>query len=596
MAEQPAYQHGISLLHELKYPADFEHFEYANPDAPKGGELTLSTTAHIQNFSGVPGTGVPSAQGLGRTVDRLMIRSADELSGLYGQLADGVALSADRKSLFIPLHEKARWHDGVAVTTKDVQFSYNELLERVFGKVYLESWIQSLEIVNDKEMVVHHRGVFTNSNLVALTWFPVRPAHYYAGKDPSAPTLVPPLGSGPYRVVDFDRNFVRYERVEDYWGRDIAVNLGRYNFDVIQYDVYRDATVAREAIRKGLFDIYFETDIRHWVSSYEIPALEAGSLVMETRSLEKFIGLASAIVLNLDHERLRDVRVREALTLALDFEWQNRVFQFGSQSRALSYFANSPFAASGLPTQAELALLAPYRDRLPERVFTEAFQLPVSNGSGVHRSALERARDLLAEAGWMIHGGRLVNAAGQPFELELTTQDPSQRRVLLPYIESLRMLGIDARLRLLDNVAWVNHFRERNFDAVVRGHDFLNPPLGELQSYFGSRTADLELGGNIAGLRDPIVDALIEEAEQTGGTIEAAMTACRALDRVLLWGFYHIPLNIPDKERFVRWDKFARPEHEAVAKYEYLIGSAVRVLDSWWIDPDGASRLTRAGK
>ena len=596
VAEQPAYQHGISLLHELKYPADFEHFEYANPDAPKGGELTLSTTAHIQNFSGVPGTGVPSAQGLGRTVDRLMIRSADELSGLYGQLADGVALSADRKSLFIRLHEKARWHDGVAVTTKDVQFSYNELLERVFGKVYLESWIQSLEIVNDKEMVVHHRGVFTNSNLVALTWFPVRPAHYYAGKDPSGPTLVPPLGSGPYRVVDFDRNFVRYERVEDYWGRDIAVNRGRYNFDVIQYDVYRDATVAREAIRKGLFDIYFETDIRHWVSSYDIPALEAGSLVMEMRSLQKFIGLASAIVLNLDHERLRDVRVREALTLALDFEWQNRVFQFGSQSRALSYFANSPFAASGLPTQAELALLAPYRDRLPERVFTEAFQLPVSNGSGVHRSALERARDLLAEAGWMIHGGRLVNAAGQPFELELTTQDPSQRRVLLPYIESLRMLGIDARLRLLDSVAWVNHFRERNFDAYVRGHDFLNPPLGELQSYFGSRTADLELGGNIAGLRDPIVDALIEEAEQTGGTIEAAMTACRALDRVLLWGFYHIPLNIPDKERFVRWDKFARPEHEAVAKYEYLVGSAVRVLDSWWIDPNSASRLTRAGK
>ena len=220
VAQQPAYQHGISLLHELKYPADFEHFEYANPDAPKGGELKLSTTAHIQNFSGVPGTGVPSAQGLGRTVDRLMIRSADELSGLYGQLTDGVGLSADRKSLFMRLHEQARWHDGVAVTTKDVEFSYDELLKRVFGKVYLESWIESLEIVNDKEMVVHHRDAFTNSNLVALTWFPIRPAHYYAGKDSSAPTLAPPVGSGPYRVADFDRDFVRYERVEDYWGRD----------------------------------------------------------------------------------------------------------------------------------------------------------------------------------------------------------------------------------------------------------------------------------------------------------------------------------------------------------------------------------------
>ena len=595
MAEQPAYRHGISLLHELKYRADFEHFEYANPHAPKGGELKLSTTTPIRNFSGVPGTGVPGAQGIGRTVDRLMIRSADELSGLYGQLADGVALSADGKSLFIRIHESARWHDGVPVTTTDVKFSHDELLKLPFGKVYLQSWIESLQIVNDKEMIVHHRGVFTNSNLVALTWFPIRPAHYYAGKD-STRALVPPVGSGPYRVADFDSDFVRYERVRDYWGRDIPVNRGRYNFDIIRYDVYRDATVAREAVRKGLFDIYFETDIRHWMSSYDIPAVEAGSLIMETRFLQKFIGPASAIVLNLDRERFKDVRVREALTLALDFEWQNRVFQYGSQQRALSYFANSSFAAIGLPTQAELALLAPYRDRLPARVFTEAFQLPVSHGAGVHRSALERARDLFADAGWTIRGGRLVNASGQQFELELTTQVPSQRRILLPYIESLKTLGIDARLRLLENVAWVNHWRMRNFDAYLRGHDFLNPPLGELRSYFGSRAADLELGGNMAGLRDPVVDALIEKAEREAATIEAAITACRALDRVLLWGFYHIPLHVPDEERFVRWDKFARPEHEAVAQYEYLVGSAVRILDSWWIDPDRARRLTPAGK
>ncbi|MXY57687.1 MAG: ABC transporter substrate-binding protein [Gammaproteobacteria bacterium] len=588
MAEPPAYRHGISLLHELKYPADFEHFEYANPDAPKGGELRLAATNPIRNFAGVPGTGVPGAQGLGRTVDRLMIRSADELSGLYGQLADGIALAADRRSLFIRLNDKAHWHDGVPVTTTDVKFSYDELLKRAFGKVYLQSWIEALEIVNARELIIHHRRAFTNSNLVALTWFPIRPAHYYAGKDSSTPTLVPPVGSGPYRVADFDADFVRYERVEDYWGRDIPVNRGRYNFDAIRYDVYRDATVAREAIRKGLFDIYFETDIRHWVSSYDIPALATGSLVMETRSVQKFIGLATGIVLNLDRPRLRDVRVREALTLALDFEWQNRVFQYGSQTRATSYFANSPFAATGPPTQAELAVLAPYRDRLPERVFTQAFRLPVSDATRLNRTALERARNLFAEAGWTLKDGRLVNAAGQVFELELTTQNPAQRRVLLPYIEALETLGIDARLRLLDNVAWVNNLRKRDFDAYVRGHDFLNPPLGELESYFGSGTADLELGGNMAGLRNPIVDALIDHAERMVGSLEEAMTACRALDRVLLWGFYHIPLNIPDEERFVRWDKFARPKGEAVAKYEYLVGSSVRILDSWWIDPDKA--------
>lgn len=589
VAEQPIYQHGISLMHDLKYPASFKHFEYANPDAPKGGELYLSTTTNIQNFAGVPGTGVPSAQGIGRTVDRLLLRSADELSGLYGQLADGIALSADRKSLFIRIHEKAQWHDGVPVTTKDVKFSYDDLLGRIFGKVYLATWIESLEIVNDKELVVRHRESFTNSNLVALTWFPIRPAHYYADKEPGAPTLVPPVGSGPYRVVAFDTDYVRYERVEDYWGRDIPVNRGRYNFDVIQYDVYRDANVAREAFRKGLFDIYFENDIRHWVSSYDIPALAEGSLIMETRSLEKFIGLGTAIVLNLDQERLQDVRVREALTLALDFEWQNRVYRYDLQSRALSYFANSSFASSGLPTEAELALLAPYRDRLPGRVFTDSFQLLASEGKGVHRSALEKARDLLGQAGWTITNGRLVNAQGVLFELELTTQDAAMRRVLLPYIESLKVLGIDARLRLLDSVTWVNFLRERDFDAYVRGHDFLNPPLGELESYFGSKTADMELGGNMAGIRDPIVDALIEKAE-AAPTIQAAMVASRALDRVLLWGFYHIPLNVPDEERIVRWDKFARPEREAVAKYEYLVGSAIRLVDSWWVDAGKASK------
>ena len=583
-AEQPEYQHGISLLHELKYPRDFKHFEYANPDAPKGGELKLATTNYIQNFGSVPGTGVPNAQGIGRTVDRLLVRTADELSGLYGQLVSGIALSEDRRAVYLRLHEEARWHDGVPLTTRDVKFSYEDLLTRVFGKVYLATWIDSMEIVNDKELIVHHRDVFTNSNLVALTWFPIRPAHYYEDKDPGAPTLKPPVGSGPYRVIKFDKGYVRYERVKDYWGKDIPVNQGRYNFDIIHYDVYRDATVAREAFRKGLFDIYFETDIRHWESSYNVPALEQGLIIKEIRSLEKFIGQQTAIVLNLDLERLRDVRVREALTLAFDFEWQNRVFQFNSQSRAASYFANSSFAATGLPSEGELELLEPYRDQLPKRVFTEPFLLPMSSGTDVNRSALTRARDLLAEAGWTIRGGRLIDATGTQFELELTTQSPAMRRILLPYIESLKVLGIDANIRLLDNIAWVNFLRQRDFDAYVRGHDFLNPPLGELDSYFGSKTADMELGGNIAGIRDPIVDALILLAEGMPH-IESAMSASRALDRVLLWGFYHIPLNGIDEERFIYWDKFARPGGEAVGRYEYLIGSTIRILDSWWIRP-----------
>ncbi len=293
-AREPDYRHGISLLHELKYSADFEHFEYANPDAPKGGGIVLSTTSNVVNFNGAPVPELPNAVGLGRTVDRLLARSGDELSGLYGQLAEGVALSPDGKTLHLRLHAHARWHDGEPGTAVDVRFSYDEMPATVFGRVYLEPWVECLEVVGPLELAVHHGKTFTNANLVALTWFPVRPAHYWRDRDPARATLVPPVGSGPYRVAGFDRSHVRYERVDGYWGRDLPVNPERYNFDEIRYDVYRDASVAREAFRKGLFDVTFESDIRHWVSSYEGQDLDRGWMRRGTRDVRKFIGARKA--------------------------------------------------------------------------------------------------------------------------------------------------------------------------------------------------------------------------------------------------------------------------------------------------------------
>ena len=582
LAEQPPYRHGISLLHDLKYPADFTHFDYANPSAPKGGSVSLSTTWPIRNFSGAWGTGVANASGLERTIDRLLVRSADEQSALYGLLVDGIALSHDGKSLFIRLHEAARWHDGVPMTTSDVRFSYAAMeATSLAGKIYMQSWLDSIEIVNSRELVIHHRDFFSHANLLALTTFPVRPAHYYADRDPGKTTLEPPLGSGPYRVAGFDRNHVVYERVDDYWARDLPVNRGRHNFDTIRYDVYRDTSVAREALGKGLLDVFWESDIRHWHTSYDIPALKTGRLLMDTRKVSKYVGQERALVFNLEREKLRDVRVREALTLAFDFEWQNRVFHHDSQSRALSYFAGSSMAARGLPTEDEIALLAPHRDQLPDRVFTEPFQLPMSIGRGPHRAALQRARQLLADAGWTLVDGRLRNTHGQPFTLEIATHHAWAKRLLLPYVESLARLGIDARLRLLDNVTAVRFKRQRRFDMYFRGHEFLNPPMGQLHGYFGSASADREMGGNLAGIRDPVVDALIELA-QRAPNMKTAAIASRALDRVLLWGFYHIPLNMPDEERFLYWDKFGRAD-ESAAMYEYLEGGLARVIDSWWI-------------
>ena len=582
LAEQPSYQHGISLLHDLKYAADFNHFDYANPSAPKGGSLTLSTTWPIRNFSGAWGTGVANAAGLERTFDRLFVRSADEQSAMYGLLVDGIALSADGKSLFIRLHEKARWHDGVPVTTADLRFSYDAMdATSLAAKAYFRRWVESFEIVNDRELVIRHKDVFAHSNLMALTTFPVRPAHYYVDRDPGETTLEPPIGGGPFRIAGFDRNHVIYERVDDYWARDLPVNRGRHNFDTIRYDVYRDSTVAREAFRKGLFDIFWETDIRYWVSSYDIPALKSGRIRKEIRSVRKNIGQARALVFNLNRDMFRDARVREALTLAFDFEWQNRVLHHDSQSRALSYFAGSSFAARGLPTEEENALLAPYRDQLPDRVFTEPFQLPRSTGQGSHRAALQRARRLLAEAGWTVVDGRLQDARGEPFRLEIATQFGWAKRLLLPYIESLAFLGIDARFRLLENVLAAKYKRQRRFDMFLVGREFSNPPMGQLHNYFSSAAAVAELGGNLAGIDDPVVDTLVGLA-QSAPNMETATVVCRALDRVLLWGFYHIPLNMPDEERFLYWDKLGRSDDSA-AIYEYLTGGLARVIDSWWI-------------
>lgn len=577
----PQYQHGISLLHELKYPADFEHFDWVNPSAPKGGALVLSASEPVRNFSGAWGTSVTSAPGIEKTVDRLFVQAADELGALYGVLADGVALSRDRKSLYIRLHEKARWHDGVPVTTDDVRYSFEVLEKTDLNSAFiLRAWLKSIEIVNEREFVIHHRDVFTQSDLGQLANVHIRPAHYYVDRDPGKVTLEPPVGSGPYRVADFDQGYVVYERMADYWGRDLPVNRGRFNFDTIRYDVYRDATITRQAIRKGLIDVYEESDILHWHTSYDDPSLRARGLVQATRSLDLYIGPRWGLAFNLSREKFSDVRVREALTLMFDFEWQNRVFHFNEQRRAGSYFSGSPFAASGLPSQEELAILEPYRDRLDERVLTQAFELPVSTGRGVNRSAMLRAHELLIEAGWTLDEGRWKGANGQALVVEVAANHGWAKRLLLPYVESLVALGVDARFRFLEGVTAMSYKRKRRFDLYFKNYDVPNPPLPILPMAFHSARADMEGAGNINAIRDPVVDDLILRAQRAANLNEATVIL-RALDRVLSWGFYDILLSAPDHERFVYWVKFGRPD-DAKARFAFLTDGYLEVIDSWW--------------
>ena len=571
------YAHGISLIHDLKYAPEFTHFEYLNPKATKGGNLVLSASGAIKNFTWVLDAVVEPVEGLWRTYDRLLVRSADELSGFYGSLAQGIALSDDRRTLYLKLHPEARWHDGVPLTARDVKYSFDRAAQTLDGRVFMQ-WLESVEILNQRELALRHRDTYTNANLLIVAGQLILPYHYWRDKDPTMTHPTPSVGSGPYRVVDYGRSHVVYERVPDYWGRDLPVNRGRYNFDRIRHEVYRDGTVKREAFFKGLIDVHFEGDVRYWDTSNEIPAVASGKIKKDTFQTASRIGSQFVIVFNVDSDLFSDIRVREALTIAFDFEWQNRTLYYGLATRATSYFAGSVFASSGLPTQAEHSLLEPYRDQLQERVFTQKFELPVSSGRNVNRASLLRAAELLREVGWNLEDFRLVNADGELFEFEILNYSSSFQRVLLPFAEALDKLGITSHIRMMDSAQFIRRRRARDFEMLIWAHDLVAPPTTHLRSYFHSWAANPGMMTyNITNIRHPVVDALIEHAERAA-SFDDLITATRALDRVLLWNFYNIPLNGIDQTRFFYWDRFGRPELEHTAGYGWPF------VEGWWLD------------
>ena len=583
-AAEPVYEHGISFFHELKYPANFSHFDFINPEAPKGGVLVRSTQTDFNTLSLITDVGA-TAPGVVWTYDTLVSYRSEEMSSFYGALADGLSVAEDTRTLFIRLHPDARWHDGVPITARDVKFTVELIQSSIRFRGYF-SWVQSAEILSEREIAFRLHSELTISNVFPLSWFPIMPAHYWEGRDPTRASLEPPLASGPYRVADVRQGrYVRYERVPDYWGRDIAVNKGRFNFDQIRYDVYRDATVAREALRKGLFDAWLERDDRYWATGYDIPARDKGWLVMDYLDHREEIGINRVIALNNRRERFKDPRVREALTLAVDFEWENRVLRFGLLDRAMSNFAGAPsLEARGLPSEGELALLAPFREQLPKRLFTEVFEFPRSTGIGRNRASLERARALLAESGWRIKDGVLVNDAGEPFEIEFLSVDGADQRTVLPYLGALKPLGITGRIRLVEAAQFVHLRQEFDYDAIITQNDILAPPIVFLANFFHSQSASEGQSFNASGIADPVVDALIANAIKVTTEEEMAI-ACRALDRVLLWGFYQIPLDAIAPFRLVYWDKFGRPEREDLAVYKSPFP------DGWWYDDTKAARI-----
>lgn len=586
------YRHGLSFVAALRYPAGFSHFNYVNPRAPKGGALVTSVGGSWDSFNPIIGKGQLAAGSDltgSRNVlyDRLMEPSADEMASQYGRLAEGVALAPDFSWVAYRLRPGARWHDGEPLTVEDIVFTFEAM--KAHGSPVLKTALRDVarvEILGPREFrYVMEPGRVQNASVALLLGqLIVLPKHYWSTRDVSKTTVEPPLGSGPYRIGRFIAGRrIEYERVPDYWGRDLAVNRGRYNWDTIAIDYFRDANVQREAHLSGETDIREEGQAKSWALTYNFPGRDRGLFVRELIPLSRAEGVWWAVFYNLRLPRFQDARVREALLLLYDWRWQNRVLSFGFYKQARSLFNNSPMEHKGLPSAEELKLLEPFRDQLPERVFTQQFDPPETSGYGFNREHLAKAIELFREAGWVIRDGVMVNAkTGEPFTVEAILVSPELVRTLTPFMHRLRSVGIDARARAPEVSNWQYRMRTRDFEMGMMTIVPSNTPGYELRNLLHSDYADRDYGGNWPGIKNPVVDFLVEKII-AASTESELLAATRALDRVVLWNFYFIPRAYRPGARVVYWDRYGRPETEPLQRTVWF--------DTWWIDPEKSRRV-----
>ncbi|MBB3229843.1 extracellular solute-binding protein [Halomonas stenophila] len=573
-------RHALALYGEPALPADFSHFPHADPAAPVGGTLTRAATGSFDSTNPFIIQGTP-ATGLNAIYDTLMVANPDEPFTMYGLLAEGIRLDPDRQWIEFDLHPEARFHDGTPVTTADVIFSFETLTEKgqpFYGAYYAD--VTEVRAVD--EDTVHFDLADSESRELPLILgqMPVLPAHYWEGRDFEATTRDALLGSGPYRIarVDPGRRIV-YARVEDYWGQDLPVNRGRHNIGRLVFDYYRDQTVALEAFKAGNLDMRIESSARNWATAYDFPAAEAG-FVQRLEVPDGQPAGMQAYVINLRREKFQDVRVREALNLAFDFEWLNQNLFYGAYERTRSYFENSAMAAEGLPGEGELALLEPHREALPERVFEQP--LPIEQPQDM-RARLREALNLLHEAGYENRAdGMLVDArTGEPLTLEVLLFDTQFERVVQPLLRNLARLGVQGDIRIVDVNQYLNRLRRFDFDVIVGSFPQSANPGNEQREFWGSEYADAPQSRNLIGLQDPVIDDLVDRLIAADSR-EALDTAAQALDRVLRWGFHVIPQWHLDTTRIALWDKFGWQEPFPHYNLD---------LDAWWVDPDRAAEI-----
>lgn len=610
---EPVRKHALSLINPPEYPADFSHFKYVNPAAPAGGTLRLSQIGTFDTLNPFAIKGVPAA-GLALMYDQLLASSLDEPSVEYAQVAEWVSHPDDYSSVTFGIREGARWHDGEPVTVEDVIFSFEALKANLpFWKLYWQN-VTKAEQTGPRE-VTFSFDVQGNRELpLIMGQLSVLPKHYWTGtgadgqpRDITKTTLEPPLGSGPYRIasVTAGRTIV-YERVADYWGKDLAVARGQFNFGEIRQEYFRDQTAAFEQFKAGALDLYIESSAKNWATAYDFDATKDGRVVKQNIALKTGEAM-QAFVFNTRRAKFQDRRLRRAFNHAFDFEWANKNLFFDQYSRVGSYFQNTELAASGLPEGAELAILESVRDKVPAEVFTKVWANPTNSDPGAMRKNLGEAQRLLNEAGWrtveeaqedpncgffcklMITVGLqsrtvtnvMKNSAGEKLEVEFLLVSPLFERIVLPYAQNLERLGIKASVRVVDPAQYQRRLDEFDFDIVVGSFAQSLSPGNEQREFWGSAAADKTGSRNLIGIKDPGIDALIDRVIFAKDRAEL-VAATRALDRVLLWHHFVVPQWFSPFERIAYWDRFGQPE--------ITPSQALALTQTWWFDAARAAK------
>jgi microcin C transport system substrate-binding protein len=585
-------RHGLSAFGELKYKPDFAHLDYVNPKSPKAGRLSLIGPRGLITFDSFNGYILKgdAAQGLsllfeGHSLifDSLMTRAHDEPDAVYGLIAQSADVAADRSSVTFRLRPEAKFADGTPVTSADVAFSFTTLKEKGHP-TYRQLLRNATHVETPDPLTVRYAmsGTETRDLPMTIATLPVFSRAFYAARAFDETSLEPPLGSGPYRIGDFKQGtFVSYKRRDDYWGKDLAINRGRWNFDEVRYEYYRDRTAALESLKAGAYDLREEFTAKDWSTAYDIPQVRDGRMQRLTLPDATPSG-TQGFFINTRRAKFADLRVRKALDLAFDYEWANKNLFYGLYRRTTSYFENSPMRAEGKPSQAELAVLEPHRAKLPPAVFAEPYVPPVSDGSGADRKLLREAAALLTEAGWSLKDGKRTNATGEVFEIEFLIFEPSFERILGPYVKSLQAIGVTASIRRVDPAQYERRLKAFDFDILTQRYVMRLTPGVELKNYFGSEAAKTDGSFNLAGIADPVVDALIQKIGEAKSRDDLVASA-RALDRVLRAGHYWVPHWNKASHTLAYWDRFARP----AVKPAYDRG----IVDTWWYDAEKAGKL-----